>query len=173
MFSYGMQRSAAPRSIKRARKRKARWHLTNGLFVLATSYSRAAYRRTTIGAAAFHCRVRNGNGWCHCAIITRIKRRMFSPLNSGHCKFQIVDLQIASQCDAATGARSTSNFQRTRFQIINLQFKICNCRFSEIYIQVFGILPPVTAAATTSSEFYLKSFDLLCVPSSARARTTG
>src|SRR5436190_64201 len=29
------------------------------------------YRRTTIGAAAFHCRVRNGNGWGHCAIVTR------------------------------------------------------------------------------------------------------
>ena len=33
-----------------------------GVFVLATSYSRTAYRRTTIGAAAFHFRVRNGNG---------------------------------------------------------------------------------------------------------------
>src|SRR5436853_3049493 len=42
-----------------------------GVFVLATSYSRTAYRRTTIGAAAFHCRVRNGNGWGHCVIVTR------------------------------------------------------------------------------------------------------
>src|SRR5213595_223385 len=42
-----------------------------GAFVLATSYSRTTYRRTTIGAAAFHFRVRNGNGWCHCAMITR------------------------------------------------------------------------------------------------------
>ncbi len=38
---------------------------------LATSYSRTTYRRTTIGAAAFHFRVRNGNGWGHCARITR------------------------------------------------------------------------------------------------------
>ena len=38
---------------------------------LATSYSRTPYRRTTIGAAAFHFRVRNGNGWGHCARITR------------------------------------------------------------------------------------------------------
>src|SRR5256885_4062194 len=59
----------------RGRKRKARWHLANGLLVLATSYSRTAYRRTTIGAAAFHCRVRNGNGWCHCATITRVRNR--------------------------------------------------------------------------------------------------
>ena len=42
-----------------------------GFLVLATSYSRTAYRRTTIGAAAFHCRVRNGNGWGHCVIVTR------------------------------------------------------------------------------------------------------
>src|SRR6202042_1562461 len=38
---------------------------------LATSYSRTPYRCTTIGAAAFHFRVRNGNGWGHCAKITR------------------------------------------------------------------------------------------------------
>ena len=42
-----------------------------GHLVLATSYSRTACRRTTIGAAAFHFRVRNGNGWGHCAMITR------------------------------------------------------------------------------------------------------
>ena len=45
-----------------------------GHFVLATSYSRTAYRRTTIGAAAFHFRVRNGNGWCHYAIVTRVRK---------------------------------------------------------------------------------------------------
>src|SRR6266498_4843456 len=52
-------------------------HLTCGCSVLATSYSRTAYRRTTIGAAAFHCRVRNGNGWGHCAIVTRNLSRTF------------------------------------------------------------------------------------------------
>jgi hypothetical protein len=46
-----------------------------GHLVLATSYSRTAYRRTTIGAAAFHFRVRNGNGWCHYAIVTRVRNR--------------------------------------------------------------------------------------------------
>ena len=50
-----------------------------GLLVLATSYSRTAYRRTTIGAAAFHFRVRNGNGWCHCARVTR------GPSRAGGC----------------------------------------------------------------------------------------
>jgi hypothetical protein len=47
-----------------------------GRSVLATSYSRTAYRRTTIGAAAFHFRVRNGNGWCHCAKVTRAEKRL-------------------------------------------------------------------------------------------------
>jgi hypothetical protein len=46
-----------------------------GFSVLATSYSRTAYRRTTIGAAAFHFRVRNGNGWGHCVIVTRVRNR--------------------------------------------------------------------------------------------------
>ena len=46
-----------------------------GFLVLATSYSRTAYRRTTIGAAAFHFRVRNGNGWDHRAIVTRVRNR--------------------------------------------------------------------------------------------------
>src|SRR5207244_9918443 len=57
-------------------KQKTRWHSANGHFVLATSYSRTAYRRTTIGAAAFHCRVRNGNGWGHCATVTRDPSRI-------------------------------------------------------------------------------------------------
>ena len=56
--------------------------LTTGHFVLAMSYSRAAYRRTTIGAAAFHFRVRNGNGWDHCAIITRVRNRTGNSLLS-------------------------------------------------------------------------------------------
>ena len=47
-----------------------------GVFVLATSYSRTAFRRTTIGAAAFHFRVRNGNGWCHHANVTRAEKRL-------------------------------------------------------------------------------------------------
>src|SRR2546430_13594066 len=47
------------------------------------SYSRTTYRCTTIGAAAFHFRVRNGNGWSHCARITR-----------GLSQFRIYDLRF-------------------------------------------------------------------------------
>ena len=38
---------------------------------LATTYSHKTYRLTTIGAAAFHFRVRNGTGWFHRALVTR------------------------------------------------------------------------------------------------------
>src|SRR5271169_169063 len=36
----------------------------------AATYSRASYTGTTIGPAAFHGRVRNGNGWDHCGKTT-------------------------------------------------------------------------------------------------------
>ena len=38
---------------------------------LAATYSRGIYKTTTIGNAAFHGRVRNGNGWDHCFMTTR------------------------------------------------------------------------------------------------------
>ena len=38
---------------------------------LATTYSHKTYRLTTIGAEAFHFRVRNGTGWFHFALVTR------------------------------------------------------------------------------------------------------
>ena len=42
---------------------------------LAATYSHTAFRRTTIGATAFHFRVRDGTGWFHCAMATRIRNR--------------------------------------------------------------------------------------------------
>ena len=42
-----------------------------GRYNLATTYSRMTCRQTTIGAAAFHFRVRDGNGWFHRAMVTR------------------------------------------------------------------------------------------------------
>ena len=64
-----------------------------GHFVLATSYSRTAYRRTTIGAAAFHFRVRNGNGWCHYAIVTRVRNRTGRSLLSRRRKHEAESLE--------------------------------------------------------------------------------
>ena len=66
-----------------------------GHFVLATSYSRTAYRRTTIGAAAFHFRVRNGNGWCHYAIVTRVRNRTGGSLLSQRRKREAESLETS------------------------------------------------------------------------------
>ena len=44
---------------------------------LATTYSHRTYRPTTIGAAAFHFRVRNGTGWFHRALATRGQPRLY------------------------------------------------------------------------------------------------
>ena len=41
-------------------------------FNLAATYSHMAYRHTTIGAKAFHFRVRNGAGWFRLAMATRV-----------------------------------------------------------------------------------------------------
>lgn len=80
-----------------------------GFLVLATSYSRTAYRRTTIGAAAFHCRVRNGNGWCHCATVTRVRNRTgrFAAVAATQARGRISD-GLASDTDALQ-----FNFERT------------------------------------------------------------
>lgn len=39
---------------------------------LATTYFHRTCRPTIIGAGAFHFRVRNGTGWFHPAVVTRI-----------------------------------------------------------------------------------------------------
>ena len=75
IFSYRNPRSVALVCLTRRLESKNPDDKFIGVFVLATSYSRTAYRRTTIGAAAFHFRVRNGNGWCHHAKVTRAEKR--------------------------------------------------------------------------------------------------
>jgi hypothetical protein len=66
-----------------------------GHLVLATSYSRTACRRTTIGAAAFHFRVRNGNGWCHHANVTRVWNRTGGSLLSQRRKREAESLETS------------------------------------------------------------------------------
>jgi hypothetical protein len=55
----GQKKSPAPSFLKMPGK------------YLATTYSHRTYRPNTIGAAAFHFRVRNGTGWFHRALATR------------------------------------------------------------------------------------------------------
>lgn len=74
-MSLGSRRLHSMRLAVPASKNPDELTLT-GVSVLATSYSRTTYRCTTIGAAAFHFRVRNGNGWGHCARITRREKRL-------------------------------------------------------------------------------------------------
>ena len=62
-------RAALPAGKKRARLQVV-YYLEPGIY-LATTYSHKTYRLTTIGAAAFHFRVRNGTGWFHRALVTR------------------------------------------------------------------------------------------------------
>src|SRR5437867_10012199 len=92
--------------------------LTTGHFTLATSYSRTAYRRTTIGAAAFHFRVRNGNGWCHCAMITRVRCRSGGSMRSIEGRSAPISGDGAFSVAALFSASLSKNY-----------------RFSDVYIQ--------------------------------------
>ena len=117
-----------------------------GRSVLATSYSRTAYRRTTIGAAAFHCRVRNGNGWGHCAMITRgpsrtgssllrseagANRRLWGPRGDSEpgvarsiaykAKFQ-KNYQQSTKSLSTSGADSLASTYRKRKRTLRLRF---------------------------------------------------
>ena len=56
---------------RRAKKSGPPSFRKTGRYNLATTYSRKTFRQTTIGAAAFHFRVRDGNGWFHRAMVTR------------------------------------------------------------------------------------------------------
>src|SRR5437773_11748245 len=100
--------------VGRAKKTPAD-HLTCGCSVLATSYSRTAYRRTTIGAAAFHCRVRNGDGWGHCATVTRVRNRTGVSLLPQRRKHEADSLGTASalQFLSAVSDRGYNIFERT------------------------------------------------------------
>src|SRR6266699_487909 len=115
--------------------KNARYSRSNsGRLILATSYSRTAYRRTTIGAAAFHCRVRNGNGRGHCAIITRVRNR-----TGGIAAVAATQARGRVSRDAIGLGRSES----PRLIVRSLDFarddKIFSknkfCQFSDIYIQ--------------------------------------
>ena len=77
--SYKSHVSTAPNQPKRGiiEKRKfghKKTALRTGrlIYNLAATYSHMAFRHTTIGATAFHFRVRNGAGWFRYAMATRI-----------------------------------------------------------------------------------------------------
>ena len=138
-----------------------------GVFVLATSYSRTAFRRTTIGAAAFHFRVRNGNGWCHHANVTRAEKRL-------RCSALACDTRFftsgASHSEAATvDSRFSvhdSDFQRAADPLTPTYRKKnvirdslhCYIGFSDSRFNVS------TIHGTSRASFCFEIFPLLCLP---------
>src|SRR4029077_16900801 len=98
-------------------------------FVLATSYSRTACRRTTIGAAAFHFRVRNGNGWCHHATVTRVRNRTGGSLPSQRRKREAESLETSDDSNQSPHL----NFERTRFSIRTRKSKIFSDSLASTY----------------------------------------
>ena len=98
----------------------------SGVLILAMSYSRAAYRRTTSGAAAFHFRVRNGNGWDHCAIITRVRNRTGNSLLSQRREREAESLGTFVN-------PLYQNFERTGSSIGNRKSKIFTSSLASTY----------------------------------------
>jgi hypothetical protein len=131
-----------------------------GFLVLATSYSRTTFRRTTIGAAAFHFRVRNGNGWGHCARVTRKLRRLAAQL-SGELKISDCRLPIVRR-------RQRQRLQQSIFKEQDFQSALANRKSaissgSLISTYRFQEVPRSATAATIRLRFVLRSFDLLCL----------
>src|ERR1017187_7008857 len=122
MATWGTSRGCLDDAPK---KRPGSLFPTSRAVILATSYSRTTYRCTTIGAAAFHFRVRNGNGWGHCARITRGEVNLRLPIADG--RFEIVfRLSKRSKFATVSGDTYVAIFQRTRFSIGNRQSAIAN-----------------------------------------------
>ena len=59
-------------ALSPAKGKPRRTFVLRGLFTLAAIYSRGTCRPTTIDVLMFHFRVRNGTGWDHQAMTTRL-----------------------------------------------------------------------------------------------------
>ena len=145
--------------------------LTTGHFVLATSYSRTAFRRTTIGAAAFHFRVRNGNGWCHHANVTRTEKRLRcsalvcdsrfveslawggSHERSGYSRFTILEFTNSDFQRAADSLTSTYRKKNVIRDSLHCYIGFSDSRFNVSTIH-----------ATSKASFCFEIFPLLCLP---------
>ena len=76
---------------------------------LATTYSHRTCRPTTIGAAAFHFRVRNGTGWFHRALVTR-----------GQCQWQGAGAALLLELNLWGPEHSGFEISNLKFQIAGL-----------------------------------------------------
>ena len=66
--------------------------------ILAAIYSRGTCRPTTIDVPMFHFRVRNGTGWGHRAMTTRLRSRVFAAVCLG-----VFAAHLLSVCCSAGG----------------------------------------------------------------------
>src|SRR6266478_8112917 len=122
---------------------------TWGSSTLAMSYSRTTYRCTTVGAAAFHFRVRNGNGWSHCARVTRVRCRTGGVAASRPAsRYRTLETMSISE-------RTISYQQSTAADPL-----------TSTYRSSFRLRQPTVQP---SFVLFFRSFDLLCMPSSAEA----
>ena len=120
-----------------------------GHLVLATSYSRTAFRRTTIGAAAFHFRVRNGNGWCHYATITRVRNRTGGSLLSQRRNREAESLETAD--DSGQSPFLISKEHDFQSALASCKSKIFFDSLASTYR--FSETNPLKTADATTSEF--------------------
>ena len=135
--------------LRAGRTQKTRREEPGGFSVLATSYSRTTYRRTTIGAAAFHCRVRNGNGWGHCAMITR------GPSRTG----------------GSSLSRRASRRQTLMTRAIPSRSGKVNRPYLNLFQRTLNSQPSTSSLISTyrvwnkhfKASFCLRSFDLICL----------
>jgi hypothetical protein len=114
-----------------------------GHLVLATSYSRTAFRRTTIGAAAFHFRVRNGNGWCHYANVTRAEKRL-------RCSTLVAALRAATLVGAVHRTALAIGVNR-RYLKFRKNYQLSADSLASTYR--FSETNPLRTANATTSEF--------------------
>ena len=79
MFHLAGGREGDSRSFHQEKNKPRQLRNWRGLMkkIPAATYSCGTYRPTTIGAAAFHFRVRNGTGWDHCALATGLQGEEF------------------------------------------------------------------------------------------------
>ena len=163
VYSPASQHGVFSARLVDAKKAKTPMIKLTGVFVLATSYSRTAFRRTTIGAAAFHFRVRNGNGWCHHANVTRAEKRL-------RCSALVCDSRLFESLVDSRFSVHDSDFQRAVDPLTSTYRKKnvirdslhCYIGFSDSRLNVS------TIHATSRASFCFEIFPLLCLPSRLR-----
>lgn len=109
---------------------------------LATTYSHTAFRRTTIGAGAFHFRVRDGIGWFRTAMITRILKCLEGNSDFYRSRQAIGDLRSSDQSffkEHLSSRRSLTTAYKGNLQLLGFLSYLNRCRMnSDVQSSKFG-----------------------------------